>query len=267
LAATLLLGNGRKEDLKHLEYMMHRDGVLKQAEAFIKDSFEYLNSEDYKKIPVITCWMDLLGFYKSLEESINEIQNELPSNSLAAKRIALFNEIAIRSMNKYGKNVCLNDALVLSMDVNEYNEEEVEMFLRVIDDFWEIANVADLKIGGNGVRGVISYSIRLNMRGQLGQLPGEKEFSNIRYFSPEPISMNMGFMKSYLVESSHELIKEGSLYVENYFLDTLNPVMPNTWNIIEEKEVRKLGVYTLVRKTHNPLGNATAEPEPIIITF
>lgn len=247
--------------------MIHREGVLLQAETFIRNANDYLSGEDYGKIPVITCWMDLLGFYKSLEESIDVIQNELPSSSIAAKRIALFNEIAMLSMNKYGTNVCLNDALVLSMDVNPYNEEEVEEFLRIIDNFWEIANVADLKIGGYGVRGVISYSIRLKMRGHIGHLPGERDFSNIRYFSPKPISMNMCFMKSYLVESSHELIKEGSIYVENYFLDTLNPIMPNTWNIIEEKKIPKRGTYTLVRKTNNPLGSSFIEPAPIIVTM
>ena len=158
--------------------------VIEQAEKFIKDSGEFLKSEDYHKVPVIACWMDLLGFSSTLAESISQIEDDLPSNSLAAKRIALFNETSILSMNSFGTNVCLNDALVMSMDVKEYNEDKVAGFLKWISDFWEIANVADIKIGGYGVRAVISYSIRLNMRGNLSWLPGEQKYSNIKYYSP-----------------------------------------------------------------------------------
>jgi hypothetical protein len=231
--------------------MISHISVIEQAEKFIQSADEYLKSEDYRKIPVITCWMDLLGFSGSLADSISKIEEDLPSNSLAAKRIALFNETAILSMNNYGTNVCLNDALVMSMDIIEYDEDKVAEFLNWISDRWEVANIADIKIGGFGVRAVISYSIRIKMRGNLGWLPGDRAYSNIKYYSPEPISMNMAFMKSYLVESSHELIKEGSIYIENNFLDKLNPVMPDTWDVLSENEITKLGIYTLVKRTYD----------------
>lgn len=143
--------------------MISHISVLEQADLFIKNADEHLQSENYRKVPVITCWMDLLGFSNTLEDSISQIEEDLPSNSLAARRITLFNETAILSTNEFGINVCLNDALVMSMDIQEYNEERVFDFLRWIDERWEVANIADIKIGGYGVRAVISYSIRLRM--------------------------------------------------------------------------------------------------------
>lgn len=88
-------------------------------------------------------------------------------------------------------------------------------------------------------------------RGNLGWLPGKRDYTNIKYYSPEPISMNMAFMRAYLVESSHKLIKEGSIYVDNYFLDKLNPLLPDTWTVIEEIDTGKLGMFTLARRTYD----------------
>lgn len=219
-----------------------------KAKTIIKEAKKLLKRSTTRNFPCVTLWSDLLGFGQHLENpNLDFFEKQLKSN-IGLKRIAVFHEASIQSMAAFYTIVQLNDATIFSVDLKKGKEEEIlTEFLARVDLFWEIANIADLKIGGFGIRGVVSIGNRYNLRANLGWDGKNKPKENPDFICPEPIMMNMPFGKSYIVESSGVLRKEASLYVENEIFNKYNFNRMETWQIHEVVNHKLMGFYTMVR--------------------
>ena len=67
------------------------------------------------------------------------------------------------------------------------------------------------------------------------------------YFCPRPVMMNTAFGRAYGVESSHELVKQSSLYVESSLLFDYGASVMENWVLDKHQLVKSFGVFHLVR--------------------
>jgi hypothetical protein len=168
---------------------------------------------------------------------------------LGLKRIAIFHEVAQQSMNERYEIVHVNDAIVISQDLQQGEETiVVSEFLALVNSCFEMAVLADRKIGGFGVRGVVAEGKRYGLRGNLGWT--KEGFGDARrpaFFCPRPIMMNTAFGRAYGVESSHELVKMSSLYVENSLVMNYRASIMENWLWKTPVQVASFRLFNLVR--------------------
>ena len=216
--------------------------ILRNAEEFLIEA-----GDASKTFPTITLWMDLLGFRSHLDEKNWNIKDT--DVQLGLKRITVFHEVALQSMNDRYEIVHVNDAIVISQDLRQGEEAAIITdFLALVDLCFEISVLADREIGGFGVRGVVARGMRYGLRGNLGWT--KEGSANIRepaFFCPRPIMMNTAFGRAYGVESSHELVKVSSLYVETPLITDYGASIMETWTWDEPIQIKNFGQYNLVR--------------------
>ena len=224
--------------------------TIERAENVLMNATEALENATTKNRMCITAWLDLLGFSQHLNSDFFDFDTE---SNLGLKRIATFHEISLQSMNDISHIVQLNDATIFSYDIKGTNiVAELSEFFARLDSFWEIANLSDKKIGGYGVRGVISLGYRYNLRGNFGWTPNNMNVKDPNFISPTPIMMNMSFAKSYYLESSKKLRRESSLYIESRILTDFQFQIMETWEEHEKIFDEKVGEYTLIRYENEP---------------
>jgi hypothetical protein len=171
----------------------------------------------------VVLWLDLLGFAKQL----------ITDRETALLRIAVFHELTLLSVYEECHVAQLNDATVISLDFSEEDDpQKLTNFLCRCDVLFEKVTHADRLVGGFGARGVLSIGHRQGLRGNFGGIALDKELTldKIRFSSPPSIMMNMAFAKSYAVESSHRLLKEPSLYVEECLFRRFKIQVSPTWS-------------------------------------
>ena len=214
------------------------------------ENVKKLKLESSQKITTAALWMDLLNFRKHLDGENWDFNKE--EFILGIKRVAVLHEAAILAMNERYEIIQLNDSIVISIDILEHNSKKiVEDFLALTDHIFEIATLSDDKIGGCGVRGVIAKGIRYNLRGNLGwkKPPSNpNEWANPSFFCPRPIMMNTAFGRAYAIESSGELIKASSLYVEKSLIFDYGASIMKTWNLECLNDIKNFGSFFLVRQ-------------------
>jgi hypothetical protein len=184
-----------------------------------------LKSEDRAKRskPNVVLWLDLLGFAKQY----------ITEKEKALLRISVFHDLSVKELSNEVHVVQLNDATVISMDLEEDNDSQLlTNFLYKCDTLFETSTYADRLLGGYGTRRVISVGERLGLRGNFGGTndnSGKLTADKIRFSSPPSIMMNMAFAQSYLLESSGKLLKEPSLYIQENLLSDykINWVSPH----------------------------------------
>ena len=216
--------------------------AVRNAEEFLVDG-----GDACKTFSTITLWMDLLGFRNHLDERNWNLRDD--DVQLGLKRVAVFHEVALQSMNERYEIVHVNDAIVISQDLL-LGEETILVsgFLALVDSCFEMAVLADRKIGGFGVRGVVAEGKRYGLRGNLGWT--KEGFGDPRrpaFFCPRPIMMNTGFGRAYGVESSHELVKVSSLYVETSLVMNYRASIMENWTWKTPVQVARFGFFNLVR--------------------
>jgi len=216
--------------------------ALRNAEEFLIDG-----GDASKMFSTITLWMDLLGFRSHLDERNWNLRDD--DVQLGLKRIAVFHEVALQSINERYEIVHVNDAVVISQDLLEGNETViVSEFLALVDSCFEISVLADRKIGGFGVRGVVAEGRRYGLRGNLGWTKeGAENLRRPAFFCPRPIMMNTAFGRAYGVESSHELVKESSLYVETCLVTNYRASIMESWKWKSPVQIGSFGAFNLVR--------------------
>ncbi|MCF8448216.1 MAG: hypothetical protein K9H61_14590 [Bacteroidia bacterium] len=129
--------------------------------------------------------------------------------------------------------VQLNDASVISMDFEDKdNPKNLTNFLAKCDTLFEASTHADRQIGGFGTRGVITLGNRQGLRGNFGGIAPDNNLTvdKIRFSSPTAIMMNLAFAKSYTLESSGQLLKEPSLYVEEILMNNYKILISPHWD-------------------------------------
>lgn len=195
----------------------------------------------------MTLWMDLLGFRSHLDNENWDLHCE--ATLLGMKRIAAFHEVGLLSINDRYEVVQLNDAIVISQDIPDSDSAKVvEEFLALVDRSFEQAALTDAAVGGVGVRGVIAKGVRYNLRGNLGWTStNANDLRRPSFFCPRPVMMNTAFGRAYGVESSGELKKTSSLYVERSLVFDFGARIMETWNIDEVVSVKGFGPFLLVR--------------------
>lgn len=143
--------------------------TISRANDAVRNAEEFLveGGDATKTFSTITLWMDLLGFRNHLDEKNWNLRND--EVQLGLKRIAVFHEVALQSINERYEIVHVNDAVVISQDLQESQETLViSEFLALTDSCFEMAVLADKTIGGVGVRGVVAEGKRYGLRGNLG---------------------------------------------------------------------------------------------------
>lgn len=195
----------------------------------------------------MTLWMGLLGFRSHLDKDNWSLHSE--ATRLGLRRITALHESALLSMNDRYEIVQLNDAVVMSQDIPPNGTgQAVGEFLALVDRSFELAAVTDQSIGGYGVRGVVARGLRYNLRGNLGWISKDADPKRPSYFCPRPIMMNTAFGRAYGVESSHELRKVSSLYVERSCVFDYGAAIMENWDIQQVIEVPQFGYFLLVRE-------------------
>lgn len=187
----------------------------------------------------IVMWLDLLGFQKQLAED----------REIALKRISVFHEISLTSMTPNFHIAQLNDATVMSLDLEPNISDKLNDFLLRCDALFEMSTYADRRVGGFGSRGVISTGLRQSLRGNFGgiALDGNLTVDKIVFSSPIPIMMNMAFAEAYLLESSGELLKEPSLYIDESLYGYPGLQISPTWGDYGVLEFRGIKYLTVRR--------------------
>jgi hypothetical protein len=229
--------------------------TVKQAELIIKNSQQIFDQlRDGNGIfPTVTLWMDLLAFNEHLNKVNWDIHKE--ETLLGMRRINVLHEVALLSMNARYEVVQLNDAVVISQDIpSEDAAKSVTDFLALADYNFEVAVLADLGVGGKGVRGVIATGYRYNLRGNIGWM-GKKTnpaLSDFKFSCPRPIMMNTAFGRAYGVESAPELHslreKVSCLYVEQSLIINYGASIMETWDVKNVINMGNFGSFMLVRK-------------------
>jgi len=171
----------------------------------------------------VVLWLDLLGFQKQL----------LTGKETALLRISVFHELTLTTVSDELNIAQLNDATVISMDFGDNNTpENLTNFLAKCDTLFEASTHADRQIGGFGTRGVITLDHRQGLRGNFGGIALDQNLTvdKIRFSSPTAIMMNIAFAKSYNLESSGQLLKEPSLYIEECLMNNYKIMISPHWD-------------------------------------
>jgi hypothetical protein len=223
--------------------------TLARSEEIVRNALQFVASLDEagQACPAVSLWMDLLGFRGHLNTKNWDLNEE--ATQLGMKRIAVLHEVAVQSMNDRYEIVHLNDAVVIGQDIPaDGSAHLLGEFLALADLCFELAVLSDREVGGFGVRGVIARGKRYGLRANLGWTQeGALDSRRPSFFSPRPIMMNTAFGRAYGVESSRELLKASSLYVEIPLIYDYGAPIMETWNIDERVEVTGFGDFALVR--------------------
>jgi len=173
---------------------------------------------------------------------------ESETTRLGMTRIAALHEVLLTSMNVRYEIVQLNDGAVMAQDIpSESPTNAVQEFLALVDLTFEIAALTDQRLGGSGVRGVVTLGARYNLRGNLGWISADSNPRNPSFFCPRPVMMNTAFGRAYGVESSHSLPKRSGLYVELAVLTKHKPAVCETWSQRALIEIPGFGPFLQVR--------------------
>jgi hypothetical protein len=216
--------------------------VVRNAQQLVS---ERANGDNVK--PTVTLWMDLLGFRRHLDERNWDLKED--TVRMGFTRIAVFHEAALQSMDDRFEIVQLNDAVVVSRDLPAGEERHVlTEFLALIDTCFEVSVLAERAVGGCGIRGVVARGRAYNLRGSFGWTPKASATPFEPSFScPRPVMMNTAFGRAYGVESSHELVKCSSLYVEKALLVDFLPTIMENWNVEQAVNIANFGEFFAVR--------------------
>ncbi len=245
----LALGDGPKDVFDGEAKMIHgSDKTQSQASTNVANANEIVQRLEQAegRYETMALWMDLLGFRTHLDRENWDLHGE--QTKLGMKRIAAMHEVGLLSMNDRYEVVQLNDAIVISQDMpTEGAQNAVEQFLALVDYNFEMAVLTDSRIGGVGIRAVVAKGVRYNLRGNLGWTSQEADPKQPSFFCPRPIMMNTAFGRAYGVESSGELIKSSSLYVERSLVFDYGARIMETWDVNKKVNVSNFGTFLLVR--------------------